>query len=312
MPQNEIFGLTCVAEWNVPPDEIDHIDHMGTAFYAYRADQSALHLIERLAASPHGAAFADLVGTVADRHIHYRREQRLGAPLRLTVGVTGAKGSRICFYAEIINAETGEAAAIFNMQVELRRDRLDTPAPVPRAWLEQGAQAWMVPPPGSGPRTLSDERLGQRVSRADFERLGVASHSRQEIRAEACDAAGFLKKTKPKFNPEDHIPQTGAMARVWNYAPGYFWPAVEQRDLRFRVPRRGDVLESYEAVVGVSDKVVHSAVWVFEARSGDLVDVRHMVTVFFAAETRRSENIPAELLRYLKSLAKPELLTIGA
>jgi acyl-CoA thioesterase FadM len=285
--RSETSTLTILAEWNVPPDEIDHIDHMGTAFYAYRAEQGALRLIERL---------FGLTGLVADRHIHYRREQRLGAPLRLSAGVTGASGSQIAVYAEIANAESGQPAAEFNLQVELR------------SRLEHAAFPQIIPPARSRPRSLPYEKLAPHLRPANFERVGIASHTRQEIRAEACDADGCLRATKPKFIPEDHVPTTGVMAGVWRYAPGYFWPAVEQRDLRFRVPRRGDVLETYEAVLGVEGKAVHSANWIFEAASGELVEARHMITVFFDSRTRRSESLPPDLLGYLNGVARPELL----
>jgi acyl-CoA thioesterase FadM len=285
--RSETSPLTILAVWNVPPDEIDHIDHMGTAFYAYRAEQGALRLIERL---------TGLTGLVADRHIHYRREQRLGAPLRLSAGVTGASGPRVAIYAEITNAETGQPAAEFNLQIELR------------AQLEHPAFLQITPPARSRPRSLPYEKLAPHLRLADFARVGIASHSRQEIDAAACDADGFLKTTKPRFIPDDHVPTTGVMAGVWNYAPGYFWPAVEQRDLRFRLPRRGDILETYEAVLGVAGKAVHSANWIFEATSGDLIDARHMITVYFDSRTRRSQNLPPDLLLYLNDVARPELL----
>jgi hypothetical protein len=166
------------------------------------------------------------------------------------------------------------------------------------------------PPPKSRPRSLTPDKSAATLGVEDFRRMGIAPHIRQEIGPEACDANGWFKPEKPRFTPETHIPQVGVMAQVWNCAPGYFWPMIEQRDLKRRIPRAGDVLETYEAMLRVDGKAIHSANWVFEAKSGALTEVRHMVTVFFSGETRHAVSLPHELRERFEGLAKPQLLEI--
>jgi acyl-CoA thioester hydrolase len=276
---------------------------MGTAFYAWRAERDVLGFIEGLGDLPTGLRLA-----VVERHTHYRREQRLGAPLVMAAGVTQAGPARIGVYMEIANTATGELAAMFNLDIEART-RAGTPAPLPAPIRAAAAARLIEPAARSRPRSLTPDRTGAHLTPADFQRLGITPHIRQEIPAEACDAEGFLIPAKPVFRPDTHIPDVGVMADVWTGSPGHFWPMIEQRDLKLRTPRAGDVLETYEALLKVEHKAMHSANWIFEARTGALVEAHNMVTVFFSAETRRSVGIPPDLRARLDRIARPGLLT---
>lgn len=301
-------GLPRLAEWTAPADEIDHIDHMGTGFYAWRIERAVADFLEGVIGAPDAFAGLGLRPLVVDRHTHYRKEQRLGAPLALDGGMTSAAGSRFGVYMQMVNVATGELAAMFNMQVEARSGATGAAEPLAAAWL-QGALAQVIePPPKSRPRSLTPDKSGAHLTVEDFRRLGIAPHARQEIAPQACDAEGYLVPVKPRFTPETHIPQVGVMAQVWNCAPGYFWPMIEQRDLKLRIPRAGDVLETYEAMLKVDGKAIHSANWVFEARSGALTEVRHMVTVFFNGETRHAVSLPPDLRERFERQSLPQLL----
>jgi acyl-CoA thioesterase FadM len=303
-----LSDLPRLAEWTVPADEIDHIDHMGTAFYAWRIGLEVERLVEGLSGAPGALAAEGLKLLVADRHTHYRKEQRLGAPLVLDGGVTSADGGRFGVYMQMANAETGDLAAMFNMLVEARAVATGAPAPFPASWLQTASSCLVEAPARSRPRSLTPDKSGADLTVADFHRLGTAPHIRLEIRPEACDADGWLRTVKPRFVPENHIPQVGVMSQVWNCAPGYFWPMIEQRDVMLRIPRAGDVLETYEAMLKVDNKAIHSANWVFEAKTGALTEVRHMVTVFFSGETRHAASLPPDLRERFEGLAQPQLL----
>ena len=56
-----LSDLPRLAAWSVPADEIDHIDHMGTAFYAYRVEGEAFRLVEALFGGGEGRSFRSLV-----------------------------------------------------------------------------------------------------------------------------------------------------------------------------------------------------------------------------------------------------------
>jgi acyl-CoA thioester hydrolase len=299
-----LTALTPLTEWTVPREEIDHIDHMGTAFYAWRAERDVLRFIEDLCGPAPGLKLA-----VLDRHTHYRREQRLGAPLRMTAGVTSASHARLGVYMEIANTVTGELAAMFNLEVEARHRADGASAPIPDPIRAAAAARLIEPAARSRPRSLTPDKTASHLTPADFQRAGIVPHIRQEIPAEACDAEGFLIPARPVFRPDTHIPRVGVMADVWTGSPGHFWPMIEQRDVKPRTPRAGDVLETYEALIKVEHKAMHSANWVFEARGGALVEASHMVTVFFSAETRRAVGIPPDLRARLDSLARPGFLT---
>ena len=300
--------LTRLAEWTVPPDEIDYINHRSTLFYALRSNAGALQLVEGLAGGPEALAAAGLGLAVVDEHTLFRREQRLDAPLTLAGEVIAADAGAIGVHAEMANAATGELAATFRLQVQPQRRPDRAPASIPAAWLEAAAARRIEPPARSHPRSLPLERMGAELGVADFARTGVASHHRREIAAEACDAEGFLAPRRPKLTWTQDYVSRSVMDQVWGCCPGFVWPALEKRALTLRPVRQGDVLESYEALLSVSHKVMHSGLWVFEARSGALVSVTHQVNVFFSLETRRSLDMPLEIRELLDGLAQPELL----
>jgi acyl-CoA thioesterase FadM len=303
---------TRLAEWTVPTDEIDHLDHMSTVFYAWRADQAALQLVEALTGGALDPPAEGLTLAVVDRHTHFRREQRLGAPMAIAGGVTSAAGSRIGVYLEMSNAASGDLAATFNLQVELQARPSRAPVRVPQAWIAAAMSRRIEPPQRSHPRTLSAGKIGERLRPQDFGRAGVANHVRRAVTENECGPDGFLATARPQLQPVEDHPRTGVMADVWNSCPGYFWPAIEQRALKLRAVRCGDVLESYEALLSVHAKAMHSAVWTFEAASGALVEIRHQVNVFFNARSRRAEAMPAKVRDRLNGLVSPDLVSLHA
>lgn len=303
-----MIDLTRLADWTVPADEIDHLDHMSTVFYAWRANRAAIGLVESLDGGATDLAAQGLMLAAVDRHTHFRREQRLGAALDIAGGVTCADGSRVGVYLEMSNAASGELAATFNLQVELQ-DRISRkPVQFPLAWIVAAGTRLVEPPHRSHPRTLSAGKIGERLRPQDFRRAGIASHVSHAVSAAECGPDGFLVAARPELRPVAEHSRAGVMGGVWNSIPGYFWPAIEQRALKLHTPRCGDVLDAYEAILSVHAKALHSAVWTFDAASGVLVEIRHQVNVFFNSSSRRAESMPAEVRDRLSGLASPDLL----
>jgi len=302
---NELTGL---AEWTVPDEEIDHLGHMSTLFYAHRANQAALRLLETLGAGPADLAAAGLVAAVVDRHTLFRREQLARAPLTLAGGVAGVGPQRLDVYAEMANAATGDLAATFNLGVEVQRRDARTPADMPSAW-RQAAAAWRIEPPArSHPRTLPLDRMGADLTAADLARIGIAPHLRREILPEECDADGVFSPPPPRLVAKNGVYNQGIMDQVWGTVPGFAWPALEMRTLAPRTPRQGDVLETYSALLSVGHKVMQSGFWTFDARSGALVAVMQQVNIFFDLAARRAQDMPAEVRERLTRLATPGLV----
>jgi acyl-CoA thioesterase FadM len=150
--------------------------------------------------------------------------------------------------------------------------------------------------------------MGAELTVADFRRAGVAPHLRREITAALCDADGFLAPVAPKLGKPDEPWDQGVMDQVWGSVEGFVWPALEMRVLTRRTPRQGDVLETYAALLNVSHKIIHSGVWVFEARSQALVSVSHQVNIFFRLATRRPQDMAPETRERLSRLVTPGLI----
>jgi acyl-CoA thioesterase FadM len=264
--------------------------------------------VEGLAGPPGALAEAGLVATVADRHTHFRREQLEGAPLSLVGGVCAAEPQRLELYQEMTNTATGESSAMFRTAIRLRHVATREPAPFPSAWLEAAAGRLIPAPTRSQPRTLALDRMGADLTPEDFARVGLTSHVSREITAKDCDAQGFYVPPPPTLIRPAEGWNQGVMDHVWGAVPGHAWPALEMRVLTPRIPRQGDVLQSYTALLSAGHKIIQSGTWVFEARTGALTSVHQQVTAFFDLSTRKTLDMPVDLRARLAELATPDLL----
>ncbi|MDB5448595.1 MAG: hypothetical protein JWQ97_3912 [Phenylobacterium sp.] len=301
-------GLTRLAEWTVPDDEIDHLGHMSALFYGVRARQGAAAMLANLCAGAAELEAAGLVIGLADHHTLFRREQMAASPLQLSGAVTGVAERRIELYQEMGHAGAGELAAMFNSGIELRDRATRRPVVIPAPCLEAARARQVEPTHRSQPRTLTLASMGAELTLADFRRVGIASHMRRKIRPEDCDELGFYAPPPPRIFWTKESSNQGVMDGVWGSVPGFVWPSMEMRTMEFAPIRAGDVLDSYTALISVGHKVIHSGVWVFEALSGALVSTNHQVNIFFNFETRRAQDMPAHDRARIAALATPELL----
>jgi acyl-CoA thioester hydrolase len=297
--------LAKLAEWTVPPNEIDQLGHMNISFYERRAVQGAERLLELSGAGSAELAAKGLTLSVSDRHARYRREQLEGAPLILAGGVLAASPQRFDVYLEMSNPAQGAMASDFQLGVELQDRATRTPAQIPASWLAGAERSRIEPPPRHRPLRLTVERMGPSVTPADFRRVGLASHNRREVTPEACDADGFVAP-KP-FAREGVRTHAGVTENIWFAQAGYAWPSLEMRTLLLRAARAGDVLEAYEAILHAGHKTLQWGVWVFEANTGSLVSITQQFNIFFNLTARRAEDMPHDLRERLAGLATPDL-----
>ena len=149
----------------------------------------------------------------------------------------------------------------------------------------------------------------------------MRSHLRREITPDLCDADGFMAPQVPSTSVPKATPGAGGVGmrtsnqgvldQIWGHLDGFVWPTLETRVLTLRTARAGDALDSYAALLSVGHKVIHSAIWVFEARTGALTSVAHQVSVFFSYAARRTLDMPPEERARLEGLATPRLLAPG-
>ena len=129
-------GLEPLAEWVVPPNEIDTLGHMSTTQYARRVLAGWARILGDLGATQDALAGAGLVAAPVDQHVLYRREQVAGARLSLAGAVVAAGGTRIEVYQEFANTGSGDLAAMYRSTIELQDRGGRTPVALPAPWLE--------------------------------------------------------------------------------------------------------------------------------------------------------------------------------
>jgi acyl-CoA thioesterase FadM len=298
-------GLTRLAAWAVPDDEIDHLDHMSQLFYAYRAEQAANALMAPLASA---AAAEGSRLSIVDRHTAFLREQRRGAALEMWGGIVEVDDARIETRLHMVNPARNETSAIFRLTFGLREQASGASTPLSAAVAAAARSACVEPPADGRPPSLTPAAMALGVRLEDLQRAGISSHRRVTIGPEDCDPDGVWTTRRPRIVAPKYFPKTGVMSGVWNSCDGFGWPALERRIVRLRPVRTGDVLETYEALLSVGRKVIQSGNWLFDARSGELVESDQQINAFLSFATRRAEPLSPAVRERLEALASPGLI----
>jgi acyl-CoA thioesterase FadM len=73
------------------------------------------------------------------------------------------------------------------------------------------------------------------------------------------------------------------------------WASMETRIAIRRLPRAGDRVQSFSAVIGLADKTSHRIQWVYDVDAGDLLTTFQIVNLAFDTGARRPLRIPERL-----------------
>jgi hypothetical protein len=73
------------------------------------------------------------------------------------------------------------------------------------------------------------------------------------------------------------------------------WASMETRIAIRRLPRAGDRIESFSAVVGLRDKTSHRILWAYDSDAGDLLMSFEIVNLAFDTVQRAPMSIPDEI-----------------
>lgn len=287
----------------VTEEMIDHLGHMNVRYYGVAARAASDAVVREL-----GGA-GDLSVQAVDIYTRHFREQLLDAQLEVRSTVLSHGGGVLRLYHELRNTETDELAASFVHRLEARHGDDLVAAWPPAADLTIGE----VPEHGR-PRSIAlDTAPLQTAPTLDDVQADalLAMRRPRTIEDDECRADGSYDPAAAPFLLWGGEALEGATGPTLHPGPDgqlVGWATMENRMVIHRLPRRGDRIQSFGAVVEIRDKTTHRVMWGYDLDRGDLLVAFEVVDVALDTVSRRAVPIPEELRGHAEARFRPELL----
>ena len=274
----------------VTEDQIDHLGHMNVRFYGVNATAGTRALVASLGAPD------NRIVRLVDVYTRHHREQMLDARLVVRSGVVDASDDELVLYHELAEEETDVLAATFMHRVRL--DSLDgEPAALPVAIVTQ-ARASIVEVPAHGATrsiSLASDPIAHAPTLADLRERDLAIRKVRAVLADECDADGsYIPFMAPALVWAGE-PVGGRFPEMLHEGPNgerMGWASMETRIVTRRLPRLGDRIQSFSAVIGLADKVMHNIMWAYDVDRAELLVTFEVVNLAFDIGARRPMQIP--------------------
>jgi acyl-CoA thioesterase FadM len=248
---------------------------------------------------------------LVDIYTRHHREQLLGARLLVRSGVVEVTGEELGLYHELTNEDTGVLAATFVHRVRLESrgaGEATVPAGVAR---RAGARLAGIPPRGATRSiSLDTDPVASAPTLSDVRARALAIRKVRRVSVEECEPDG------------SYLPAAAA-ALVWGGEPvdrrfpellhegpnreRMGWASMETRMAIRRLPRRGDHVQSFSAVIALGEKIMHNVMWAYDVDAGDLLMTFEVVNLAFDVGARRPMRIPDPVRSAEATLLHPDL-----
>jgi acyl-CoA thioesterase FadM len=133
----------------------------------------------------------------------------------------------------------------------------------------------------------------------------------RHVTAEECDAEGRYRSDMTPMLTWGGEPVEGELEEMLHETgDGHLigWAVMETRVQLARLPRVGDRVQSFAAVVAVHDKVTHRVSWVYDLDRGDLLTTFESVNMAFDIRARRPVSLPAGYRQRTLDGLQPDLV----
>lgn len=288
---------------SVTEEMIDHLGHMNVRYYGVAARAASDAVVRDLGAG------GDLAVEAVDVYTRHFREQLLGAPLEVRSTVLSQGEGVLRLYHELRNTETEDLAASFVHRLEARHGGQLVVGWPPASPLPAGD----IPEHGR-PRSIALDTapLDTAPTLDDVRADGLLAMRRpRTIDTDECRADGSYDPAAAPFLLWGGEPLEGATGPTLHPGPDgqlVGWATMENRMVIHRLPRRGDRIQSFGAVVDIRDKTTHRVMWGYDLERGDLLVAFEVVDVALDTVSRRAVPIPEELRRHAEDRHRPQLL----
>ena len=288
-----ISELTVTHRSTVTEDQIDHLGHMNVRFYGVNAAAGTAAILGSLGAPE------DVTIRPVDIYTRHHRELLLGAVLVVRSGVIQGLDHGIRIYHELANEATGALAATFVHRVRAE-DGTGEPIAFPTPTAD-AARAQLVDLPAHGATrsiSLASDPVASAPTLETVRARDLAMRKIRVIPEEECDADGTYI---PAFAPMltwGGEPANRRIPEMVHEGPDGLrmgWASMETRMVIERLPRLGDRIQSFSAVIALADKTSHRIQWAYDVDRGDLLTTFEVVNLAFDITARAPMSIPAHL-----------------
>jgi acyl-CoA thioesterase FadM len=289
---------------SVTEDQIDHLGHMNVRFYGVNAHQGTKAILADLGWT--GRHFVD------DTYTRHHREQLLGTPLEVRSAVLSADADRIRLHHELRASDSDVLAATFvHGIVPLEAD--GSTGRFADEVVDAARAEAIELPDHAATRTISldADLLATAPSIALLEERSLAMRKPRHVTAEECDAEGRYRSDMTPMLTWGGEPVEGELEEMLHETgDGHLigWAVMETRVQLARLPRVGDRVQSFAAVVAVHDKVTHRVSWVYDLDRGDLLTTFESVNMAFDIRARRPVSLPAGYRQRTLDGLQPDLV----
>jgi acyl-CoA thioesterase FadM len=296
--------LTVTHHSAVTEDQIDHLGHMNVRFYGVNAHAGSAVVLDALGVDRDGTQ-------VVDAYTRHRREQLLGASLVVRSGVLDIGPTDLRLYHELANEDSGELAATF-----VHRVRRDDGSGGALAWpdeLAARAEALTVTiPPHGVARSipLESDPISSAPAFAELVDRGLAMRKPRAVGAEECAADGTYVRTMAPMLVWGGEPVDTRIPEMIQTAPDgrrMGWASMETRLAIRRLPRPGDRIQSFSAVLALADKTSHRILWGYDVQREDLLVSFEIVNLAFDIAARAPMGIPDRIRAAERSVLHTDL-----
>ena len=292
------IDLVTTHQSEVVADQIDHLGHMNVRFYGVNAFAGTGALLGELGVEAPSAWLP------VDMYTRHHREQLLGAQLVVRSGVIDAHTEEVRLYHELANRDTGALAATFVHRLAYRdkvgRDEAGHDLGASTA-LVAAASARRVTIPAHGATRsieLDTDPVTSAPSLDELRRRRLEMRKVRTVTAQECDETGaYIPAAAPMltWGGESVSKKVPEMLHELPGGVRMGWASMETRMVIGRLPRFGDRIQSFSAVIGLHDKTSHRIQWAYDMERGDLLTTFEVVNLAFDVTARASMSIPARI-----------------
>ncbi len=297
-------ALTLTHRSEVTSDQIDHLGHMNVRFYGVNAAAGTRAMVANLLGeTPHSVRVVDL-------YTRHHREQLLGAHLTVRSGILGVTDDGVRLYHELRDEASEVLAATF-----VHRVCIDLPgggSSLPAAVVARARAEVIEIPPHGATRSISlaTDPVASAPALAVLRDRGLAIRKVRAVTPEECDAEGAYLPTMAAALVWAGEPLAGRFPELLHEGPNgerMGWASMETRMRIQRLPRVGDEIQSFSAVIGLADKVMHNIMWAFDVEREELLVTFEVVNLAFDIGGRRPMQIPERIRAAEATLLNPDL-----
>lgn len=287
-----------VQTWN-----IDEMGHMNVQFYVDRAADGLAAVGVHLGLGPAQLRAWGLQLVAIGQHVRFLRERHVGSPFFMRAGVLAADSERLTIYLELVGTKSGNVAAAFTLEAELRDVATQAPQPLPDTVLDTAHSLAVERPVHGQPKGLTMAPACGGLLLADADAMGMLPTFQALVQPWECGANGLLLLRHFMGHISNGVPnlmgQVGASEFAGHSNVG--GAALEYRFVYRRYPQVGDVVALRSAFTGIGEKTYTMCHWLFDVETGVALASAEAVGITLDLAARKAMSMPAGMRSNLQS-----------